>query len=108
MEKRKPGRPKKAVPNTSGMADVVIQEMKEQATAQSSTPDREPVVSKVELKDIAYSITRNPVNQRWVVLQIPYDIKTGQVGEIKRVEENPERIVIIERFKVLTGNDFMT
>lgn len=99
MEKRKPGRPKKTeeVPASLTVRMPIPTE---------STPDREPVVPKVELNNIAYSITRDPKSQHWLVLAIPYDIKTGTVGEIKRIEMNSERVIILERFEILSQNEF--
>lgn len=103
MAKR--GRPKKN-PELAQLTNTVVEDLKSQAVVLQSTPDREPVKSKVELNDIAYSVTRDPKTQHWLVLEIPYDVKTGTVGEIKRVEMNSERIIILERLEILVQNTF--
>lgn len=104
MEKRKPGRPKKAQPSNEPGSVVTTPDT--QLVRRESTPDREPVAPKIELNDVAFSVTRDPKTQHWLVLEIPYDIKSGQVGEIKRIEMNSERIIILERLEVLVHKTF--
>jgi len=63
---------------------------------------------KVELKDNLYTIVRNPENQRFAVVTVAFDFKTKTFGEVTVVEENIDRYVSIERFRVLVGNGLMS
>jgi hypothetical protein len=76
-----------------------------EAIPKFSTPDREPIIA---LTDNAYSITRDPETQAWVVVKISYDLRTGTVGKIEVVEKNTERQIVIERFQILAGQEFMS
>jgi hypothetical protein len=76
-----------------------------EAIPKFSTPDRELVI---ELTDNAYSITRDPETQKWMAVRIQYDVKSGMVGKIEVIEKNTERQIIIERFQILAGQEFMS
>jgi hypothetical protein len=101
----KVGRPKKSV-------EVLSQDEKVIEVAQISEPTNEPGAlnesAPVELLDNAYSITRDPETQIWMAVRIQYDVKSGTVGKIEVVEKNTERQIIIERFQILAGQEFMS
>lgn len=80
-----------------------------------SSPDREPLAFTaepkevpLELNNLALSIVRNPENQRWILIQFPFDYKTKTIGPIEIVEEHTDRIEIVERFKMVAGVKLMS
>lgn len=83
-----------------------------------STPDREPVEPTAftaepvevpeELKNIALSIVRNPVNQHWMLVQFKFDYASKTIGSLVVVEEHTDRIEIVERFKMVAGTELMS
>lgn len=93
------GRPRKNPLPTPPVAPV---EVKPEVVLPS-----EPIKT-VDLNNVAYSIARNPVNQRWVVLSIKYDFATKTVGEIKVIEESLDRIDVLHRYQVLSGSEFFS
>jgi len=105
------GRPKKVKPveteaqKINEALDTMISEGEKLGLYQESAPKVEPV-KEVSLNNVAYSIARNPVNQRWVVLSINYDMATKKVGEIKIIEESLDRIDVLHRYQVLSGTEF--
>lgn len=103
----KVGRPKK-----NPEIEVLSQDEKVIEVAQVSEPTNEPgAVNEsvpTQLLDNAYSITRDPETQAWVAVKIQYDLRTGTVGKIEVVEKNTERQIIIERFQILAGQEFMS
>lgn len=71
-------------------------------------PASEPVGVEIKKDNVGFSIVRNPENQYWMLLKINFDYKTGSLGSIEKIEENPERSEVIYRFKVLAGDHFMS
>jgi len=101
----KVGRPKKSVEVISQNEAVIeVAETCELTDAPGTVIEH----TTPELLDNAYSITRDPETQAWVAVKIQYDIKTGTVGKIEVVEKNTERQIIIERFQILAGQEFMS
>lgn len=78
-----------------------LAEVREQVQQDIKYPPKE-----TSLNDIFLSITRNPVNQRWMVLQMKYDYKTQTFGPIEKIEESLERADVLHRFQVLSGHAF--
>lgn len=65
--------------------------------------------SPTEMKNKAYSIVREEKNGRlrFVVVEIQFDLETGSVGSVNRVEESEDSDSAVLRFKVLSGDEFM-
>lgn len=96
------GRPKKVV---QVLSDTPEQIVVAQAPQESSV---DHVSDNLEFKDVAFSITRDPVTQKWIAVSVSYDIKTKTVGTLTVVEANTDRSIIMERFQALAGNEFMS
>jgi len=98
--------------------DEMVAEGEAQGLYQESTPDREPVEPTAftaepaevpeELKNIALSIVRNPVNQHWMLVQFKFDYASKTIGRLVVVEEHSDRIEIVERFKMIAGVELMS
>ena len=118
----KVGRPKKiqetnVVDGNTGNTINLAEENKSVHNEELDGPTNEPAPKydidevegiKPEMNANAYSITRDPETQKWMAISIPYDVKSGTVGKIVIVEQNSDRQIIMERFQILAGQEFMS
>jgi hypothetical protein len=111
----KVGRPKKVKEETAilhtenGPVVLSLEETKGYEPIPALTNEPGAVNESVpEMNANAYSITRDPETQKWMAISIPYDVKSGTVGKIVVVEQNTDRQIIMERFQILAGQEFMS
>lgn len=64
--------------------------------------------SEVELNDMALTIFKDKVTQRWTVGEIRINGTEKVVGSLKIIDVTTERAVAMERFKMLAGEYFMS
>lgn len=54
----------------------------------------------VELNETAFSIVKNPNNGMWAVVKIKFDAATGTTGKAEFLNEDNDRSLVRERFKI--------
>jgi hypothetical protein len=109
------GRPRKTNEDLIKEQNEQIQANKNQqdliVAAKSEKVELDKVIEPIKeivMKDTAYSVVRNPINQRWVMVSIDYDFATKTVGKITIVEEHTDRYEIISRYQIKSGDTFMS
>lgn len=55
---------------------------------------------KVELNDVSLGVAKNPQTGMWTLVEIPFNVQTGDAGKPKVLSEDIDRSMIIERFKI--------
>lgn len=55
---------------------------------------------KITLDDYTLGIAKNPQTGMWTLVEIPFNVQTGDAGKPKILYEDIDRSMIIERFKV--------
>lgn len=79
-----------------------LAEIREQV--QSDIRNSAPIEEK--LPDVAFGITRDKKTQHLVVFTVTLDYNKKVLGTIVDNEKSPERVDVLHRFKVLSGNAF--
>lgn len=80
----------------------------ENETGEEVTPTQEEdTFNQVALNDVALSIAKDPLTGEWVLLEIPYDFGTLQIGKPKELTREVSRAIINERIKISVSDKFL-
>lgn len=68
--------------------------------------DESPVVIKVEMKNTALSVVKDPKTGWFHLVRVKFDINTLTAGEVTKLSEGSDRMLALEKFKIESANTF--
>lgn len=92
----------------------LIEELPMADIKQKSVPTKEPekkvesLKPQIKMEDVALSVAKDKKTNKWVVVEINFDLESGQSDKPVVIYEAHDRSTALERFRINAGNKLMS